>query len=71
MKIHRDVISGATDAQLKALRDNVLNHWQHIPDDGITIVREIAGDAIMVFLKAPDQAAAFTIGIEPDGYTHS
>lgn len=73
MRIHRSALAGATDEQLRALRDNVLKHWQHIPDGNIVVSQEWGepGDALIVTLKAPEQDSAFVIGIEPDGYTHS
>lgn len=70
MKIHRDALANATDEQLKALRDNVLKHWQHVPDEGVIIIHDLG--TLMVYLRTvPDQPPVIVVGIEPDGYTHS
>lgn len=69
MKIHRMALENATDEQLKALRDNVLSKWKHIPDDGISIAMSF--DTLMVALQAKEQSSPFVLGIEKDGYTHS
>lgn len=69
MKVHRDALANATDEQLKALRDNVLKSWAHIPDDGVTVSQDLS--TLMVYLRAEEQSSPFVIGIEPDGYTHS
>jgi len=70
MKIHRDALAQATDDQLKALRDNVLRHWDGIEDDEITVVQEgwPGTDAPTLLVN---MGGMITIGIEPDGYTHS
>lgn len=70
MHIHRDALTHATDKQLIALRDNVLKHWEHVPDDGVTVIHDLG--TLMVYLRTvPNRPPVFVLGIEPDGYTHS